>query len=95
MTDPTENATLPKSTKSRNPNSSVQIQIKLKSQFEFGPRDPKKFEFFDLIDFGDVAISVGTVILCHTVNPLSIAHPIEWNKTNNSFVPKDFSKVAG
>jgi len=94
MTDPTENATPTKSTKSRNPNSSVQIQIKLKSQFEFGPRDPEKSEFFDLMDFGDVAISVGTVILS-TVTPLSIKHPIEWNETNNSFVQKDFLKVAG
>jgi len=90
MTDPTENATPTKSTKSRNPNSSVQIQIKLKSQFEFGPRDPEKSEFFDLMDFGDVAISVGTVM-----TPLSITHPIEWNETNNSFVQKDFLKVAG
>jgi len=58
----TENATSPKSTKSRNPNFSVQIQIKPKSQLEFAPRDTKEFEFLDFADFGDVAFSVEIVI---------------------------------
>jgi len=44
MTISTQNATTPKSTKSRNANSSVQIQIKQKSQFEFVPRDTKKMK---------------------------------------------------
>jgi len=40
-----ENSTSPKSSKSRHPNSSVQFQIKPKSQFEFVPRDIKESEF--------------------------------------------------
>jgi len=62
MTDSTEYATLPKSTMSRNSNFSVQIQIRPKSQFEFVPQDTEESEFLDLVDFGDVAISVETVI---------------------------------
>jgi len=52
MTDSTENATSPKSTKSRNPNSLAQIQIKPKFQFEFVLSDIEKCELFDLVDFG-------------------------------------------
>ena len=62
MTFCTENATTPKSTKSRSSNLSVQIQIKPKSQGDFVPRDTKKAEFLDLVDFEGVAISVETVI---------------------------------
>jgi len=62
MTDSTENATHPKSTKSRNPNSSVQIQVQSKSQFEFVPRDTEESEFLDLVNFGNVAFSMETVI---------------------------------
>jgi len=62
MTVFTENTTPPKSIKSRNTKSSVQIQIKPKSKFEFVPRDTEDFEFLDLVDFGGVAISVETVI---------------------------------
>jgi hypothetical protein len=58
----TDNATPPKSTKSRNSNSSVQIQIEQKSQFEFVLRDTEKSEFVDLADFGGVALSVESVI---------------------------------
>jgi len=39
-------------------NFSIRIQIKLKSQFEFVLRDTEEFEFMDLVDFGDVALSV-------------------------------------
>jgi len=53
MTDSTDNATLPKSTKSRNSNSVVQIQMNSKSQFEFEPRETKECEFLDSVDFGD------------------------------------------
>ena len=42
---PTENDTTPKSTESRNSNSSVQIQITPKSPFAFAPRDTEKSEF--------------------------------------------------
>jgi len=63
MTDSTENATPPKSTKSRNSNSSVHIQIKPKFELEFVPRDAKKSEFHDLVDFGCVAILVENVML--------------------------------
>jgi len=61
VTCSTENATPPKST-SRNSNSSVQNQIKLKSPFEFVPRNTEKSEILDLVDFRSVAISVETVI---------------------------------
>jgi len=54
----TQNPLLPKSTKSRNSNFSVQIQIKPKSQFEFVPQDTEKSEFLNLADFGGVTISV-------------------------------------
>jgi len=62
MTVFTEIATPPKSTKSRNSNSSVKIQIKPKSHCEFVPRDTEKSEFLDLVDVGGVATSVETVI---------------------------------
>jgi len=65
MKDSTENATPPKSTKSRNSNSSVQIQIKPKSRLfksEFVLRDIKKSEFLGLMDCGDAAFLVETVI---------------------------------
>jgi len=51
MTDSTEIATPPKFTKSRNCHSSVQIQNKPKSPFEFVPRDTEQSEFIDLVDF--------------------------------------------
>jgi len=62
MTVCTENATPPKSSKSRNSSSSVQIQFEPKSQFEFVTQDTEEFEFLDLVDFGDVVFSVETVI---------------------------------
>ena len=62
MVNSTESTTSPKFTKSRNSDSSIQIQIRPKSQFEFVPRDTEKSEFLDLVDFGDVAFSVQTVI---------------------------------
>ena len=66
MTPAICNAAPPKSTKSRNSNSLVQIQIKpksdWKSQFEFVLRDTEKSEFRDLVNFGEVALSVEAVI---------------------------------
>ena len=62
MTDFTESATLPKYTKSRNSDSSVQIQTEPTCQFEFVRRYTEKSGFLDLIDVGDVAFSVETVI---------------------------------
>ena len=62
MTDSTENTPPLKSTKSRNSNFSVQLEIKPKSPFEFVPQDDEKFEFFDLEGFGGVAFSVETVM---------------------------------
>jgi len=56
ITVSTKNATPSKSTKSRNSNSSVQIQTKPKSPLEFIPRDTEKLEILDLVDFGGVAI---------------------------------------
>ena len=52
MTDSTENTTPPKSTKSRNSNPAVPIQIKPKSQFEFVSRDTEESESLELVDFG-------------------------------------------
>ena len=46
----------------RNSNSSVQIQIQPNSQFEFVPRDTKKSEFLDLVDFGGVTTSEKPVV---------------------------------
>jgi len=62
MTLSTEIATPHQSTKSRHSHSSAQVQMKPKSQFESVPRDAEKSEFFDLVDFGNVAFSVDTVI---------------------------------
>jgi len=62
MTDSTDKATPPKSTKSRNSNSPVQIQIKPNFQFECVPRNAEKSEFLDLVGFGGGAIPVETVI---------------------------------
>jgi len=56
-----------KPTKSRNSNSSVQIQIDPKSHFEFVPRDTKDSKFLHSLDFGSVAFSVATVTTHHTV----------------------------
>jgi len=65
MTVSSENATPPKSTESRNSNFSVQIQIQPTSRFEFVPRDTGESEFLDLVDCGDVAFSVESVVLIH------------------------------
>jgi len=40
----------------------VQIRTRPESQFEFVPRDTEESEFFDLVDFEDVAFSVESVI---------------------------------
>jgi len=66
MTDSTENATSPKSTKFSNSNLLIPVQIKPKSQFEFAPRPTEKSEFLDSVDFGGVASSVQSVISTHT-----------------------------
>jgi len=72
----TENATPPKSTKSRNSNSSVHLQIKPQSQVESVPQDTKNSEFFELVDFGDAAFSAESVtssihsVLKHALNAL-------------------------
>ena len=58
-----EIATPPISTNSRNSNSSVQIQINPKSQFELVLRDTKKFECLDLVEFVVVAFSVESVVI--------------------------------
>ena len=58
----TGNTAFPKSTRSRNSNSSVHIQIIPKSQHEFVPRDTDQSEVLELVEFGGVAISGETVI---------------------------------
>jgi len=62
MTDCTENAAPPKSTKSRNPNFSIPLQVKPTSQYECVPRDTEESEVLDMEDFGDVTFLVETVI---------------------------------
>jgi len=57
MTLSTENSKTPKSTKSRNSNCSVKIQMKPNSEFEFVPRDSKESEFLDLVDFGGYGVA--------------------------------------
>jgi len=61
MTNPTASAAPTQPTESRNSNSSVQIQIKPASQFEFVPRDTKKSEILKMADFGYAAFSVETL----------------------------------
>jgi len=56
----TENATPPKSTKSRDSNPSVHISFRPKSLFEFVPRDTEKSEVLDLVECGGVAIVFGS-----------------------------------
>ena len=46
------NCTPAKSARSRNSNSSVRVQVELKSQFEFVSRDTEKLEFLDLVILG-------------------------------------------
>jgi len=60
MTIFTENATHLKSTKSKNSNSFVQIQIKPKSEYDFVLRDTEESELFHLVDFGGVVFSEET-----------------------------------
>jgi len=60
----TENATPSTSTRSRNPQSSVQIWMIPKSQLESVPRDSEDSEFLELVGFGDVIFSVETVMMC-------------------------------
>jgi len=55
--------TLPQSTKSKNSNFSVQIQINPQSHLKFVLRDTEESQFFDLVDCGDAVFSVGTGIL--------------------------------
>jgi len=57
-----ERATPSKSSQSINSNFLVQILIQPKAQFECVTRDTEKSEFLDLVDFGNVAVSVETVI---------------------------------
>jgi len=62
MTDSTENATPPKSARSRTSNSSVRIQIRPKSQLEFVLRDTEESEYLDLVDFKGIAFTVESAI---------------------------------
>jgi len=66
IADSTTNTPPPKSTKSINPNSPVQIQIKPESQFEFVSQDTDKSGCVDWVDLRGVAcvaVGVTTVIL--------------------------------
>ena len=66
MIDPTENATFPKSTKSRNSDSSESCGTN--SDWDFGVIwiCTEEFEFCDLVNFGGVAVPVESVMrTCH------------------------------
>jgi len=66
-----ENATPPKSTKSRNLISSVHFPFLPFFLLSFEPQDTQKSGFSILVDFGSVAISVKTVIqYCRSTKPL-------------------------
>ena len=62
MTHSTANATPPKSSKLRESNSVANNSNDTKFESEFVPRDSKESEFLNLVDFGEVVISVETVI---------------------------------
>jgi len=62
MTDSAEIASPPQTTRSRNSNLSVQIEIKPTSQFEFVLRDTEESGFLDLADFGGEAFSSESVV---------------------------------
>ena len=62
MTVSSKNDAPPKSTKSRNSNSSVQVRIQSFFSFVFVLRDTEKSEFLDSVDFGGVSVSVESVI---------------------------------
>jgi len=51
MTDSTEHTTLPKSTESKNGDSSIQIQVKPNCQFAFVLRDTEESKILDPEDF--------------------------------------------
>jgi len=63
MTVSTENAASQTSTKSKNSNFSVRIQIKPKSRCEFEPPNDEEFECLDLVDYQNVACSLESVIV--------------------------------
>jgi len=62
MADSAQDATPPKSSKSRSSNSPGQIQVTAKSQIRSVPRCTKKIGFFDLVNFRQVAFEVETVL---------------------------------
>jgi len=66
MTDSTENAATPKSTRSRNSNL-VHIQIRPKSQCKFVPQDTEESEFLELVDFNCASFSGETVIAAQNI----------------------------
>ena len=70
MTDSIENTTTPKSTKSRNTNFPVQIQIKFKAPFEFVPQNTKESDLLDLVGFGYVAFQWKLSEICGLGVPL-------------------------
>ena len=75
MTVSTENATTPKSIKSRN--SVFSISRGTSSNRDFGSLSmyTEQFNFLDLVDFGSVAFSVETVI-CVNDNELLPTHQV-------------------
>jgi len=76
MTVSTENATLPKSTKSRNSDSSVSCSTNSNRDFELLCTCTEEFEFLDFVDFGGVAFSVESVIPLVSTNTHTHLHII-------------------
>jgi len=70
MTGSIEITTTPKSTKSRNTNFPVQIQIKFKAQFEFVEQDTKDTDLLDLVGFEYVTFQWKLSEICGLGVPL-------------------------
>jgi len=64
MTFSSENATFPKSTNSRNSYFSVSRSTNSNRNFGLILICTEEFEFLDMVDFGGVAFSLESVIMC-------------------------------
>ena len=77
----------------------VQIHIKQEFQFEFVPRNTEESEFHDLVDFGDVAISVQSVVpVTRLGHEKERDNGVNWKetkgKTNNDVLLQSFVPVT-
>jgi len=77
----------------------VQIHIKPESQFEFVPRNTEESEFHDVVDFGDIAISVQSVVpVTRLGHEKERDNGVNWKetkgKTNNDVLLQSFVPVT-